>query len=57
MSEAMRKILESKRELRKQLAVRPFSEKVQMLERLRDRSRAIAASPLRRQAVKKVSRS
>jgi hypothetical protein len=44
----MHKILESKREARKGLAARPFSEKVKLLEKLRDRSLAIAASPLRR---------
>ena len=62
MSEWMRKVLEAaaerrrardvsgatKREARKRLAARPFSEKVKLLEKLRDRSLAIAGSPLRR---------
>ena len=47
MSDWMRKVLESKREMRKRLAALPFSEKVKVLEKLRDRSRAIASSPLR----------
>ena len=42
MSEWMRKLLESKRAKRKQLAALPFSEKVKILEKLRDRSLAIA---------------
>jgi hypothetical protein len=50
MSERMRKILEGKREARKRLAALPFSEKVRLLEQLRDRSRAIASNPLRRVA-------
>jgi hypothetical protein len=44
----MRKILESKRVARQRLATLPFAEKIQILERLRDRSRAIADSPLGR---------
>jgi hypothetical protein len=48
MSEWLRAILESKRAARRQLAVLPFSEKTRILEKLRDRSRAIAESPLRR---------
>ncbi len=47
MSDWMQKILESKRAARKRLAALPFSEKVKLLEKLRDRSRAIAANPLR----------
>jgi hypothetical protein len=47
MSEWMRKILESKREMRQRLATLPFAEKVKILEQLRDRSQAIAKSPLR----------
>jgi hypothetical protein len=43
----MRKILESKRAMRQRLAVLPFANKVKILEQLRDRSRAIAQSPLR----------
>jgi hypothetical protein len=49
MSERMRKILESKRAMRRRLASLPFTDKVKLLEQLRDRSRAITASPLRRQ--------
>jgi len=48
MTEWMRAILESKRERRRQLSALPFSEKVKLLEKLRDRSLAIANSPLRR---------
>ena len=48
MSKWIRAILESKREMRRRLAVLPFSEKVKLLEKLRDRSLAIASSPLRR---------
>jgi len=44
----MRQVLESKREMRKRLAALPFSEKLVLLEKLRDRSLAIASSPLRR---------
>jgi hypothetical protein len=40
----MRQIPESKRAMRQHLATRPFSEKVALQERLRDRSLAIAAS-------------
>lgn len=47
MSEWMRKILESKRAMRQHLAALPFADKVRILEQLRDRSRAIAESPLR----------
>jgi hypothetical protein len=54
MSELMRRILESKREARKRLAALPFSEKVRLLEQLRDRSLAIAASPLRRRVSPRV---
>jgi len=48
MSEWMRKILESKRAMRRHLATLPFADKVKILEQLRDRSRTIAESPLRR---------
>jgi hypothetical protein len=44
----MRKILESKRAMRKQLASLTFSEKVAILEKLRDRSLLIASSTIRR---------
>jgi hypothetical protein len=52
MSEWMRKILESKRATRNRLATLPFSEKVKILEKLRDRSIAIASSPLKKQSAK-----
>ncbi len=48
MSDRMRKILESKREMRQRLAALPFADKVKLLEQLRDRALAIAASPLKR---------
>jgi hypothetical protein len=48
MSNRLRKILESKRALRKRLAALSFSEKIVLLEQLRDRSLLIASSPLRR---------
>ena len=44
MSDQMRKILESKREMRQRLAALPFADKVKLLEQLRDRSLAISAS-------------
>ena len=47
MSEWMRKVLESKRENRKRLAALPFSEKLVILEQLRDRSLLLASNPLR----------
>jgi hypothetical protein len=50
MTEWMRKILESKRMMRQHLATRSFSEKVAILEKLRDRSLAIAKSDVRRKA-------
>jgi hypothetical protein len=40
----------SKREMRKRLAALSFSEKVKILERLRDRSLALAAGRLRRKS-------
>ena len=40
------------KERRKRLASLPFSEKVKILEKLRDRNRAIAASGLRRMKVR-----
>ena len=47
MSEFMRRMLESKREARSRLAQLPFSEKLALLEKLRDRSLLIARNPLR----------
>lgn len=52
MSDWLRKILESKREMRRRLAALPFAEKVKLLEQLRDRSRAIAASPLKQKSAR-----
>jgi len=52
MSEWMRAILESKRKMRRQLSTVPFTEKARLLEKLRDRSLAIAESPLRRRSQK-----
>jgi hypothetical protein len=49
MSDRMRKFLESKRAMRKQLAALPFADKIKLLEQLRDRALAIAASPLKQQ--------
>ena len=48
MSDWLRQILESKRAMRRRLVALPFADKVKLLEQLRDRSRAIAASPLKR---------
>jgi hypothetical protein len=47
MSEWMRKVLESKRAMRHRLRELPFSEKIKILEKLRDRDLAIARNPLR----------
>ena len=44
--------MESKRALRHRHAVLPFAGKIALLEKLRDRSLAIAVSPLRRRAVR-----
>ncbi len=49
MSEWIRRVLESKRAMRQKLQALPFSEKLELLEKLRDRSLEIARSPLRRQ--------
>jgi hypothetical protein len=49
MTDFMRKVMDSKRKTRNRLAQLPFSQKLVLLERLRDRSLLIAASPLRRQ--------
>jgi hypothetical protein len=55
MTDRMRKILESKRAQRRRLRALSFSEKVKLLEKLRERSLAIARSPLRRRQRTKVS--
>lgn len=51
----IRQILESKRAARQQLSALPFAEKIKILEKLRDRSLAIAQNPLRRAPVRKIS--
>jgi hypothetical protein len=48
MSERMRRILESKRAMRRKLSALPFADKVKLLEQLRERSLLIASSPLKR---------
>ncbi len=52
MSDLMRKVLESKRAARERRQALPFSEKLKLLEKLRDRSLAIAQSPLRKRVGK-----
>jgi hypothetical protein len=47
MSPWMRKLTESKAAARKRLRELPFAQKLKLLEKLRDRSLAIARSPLR----------
>ena len=42
----------SKQEMRKRLAALTFSEKIRILEKLRDRSLALAASGQRREATR-----
>ena len=44
MTEQLRRILESKRTQRTRLAALPFAEKLRLLEKLRTRTLAIAAS-------------
>jgi len=56
MSAWMRKVLESKRAARRRLRALSFSEKLTLLEKLRDRSLAIARSPLKRQSVNRLDR-
>jgi len=48
MTELMKKILAGKRESRKRLAALPFAEKLLLVEKMRNRSRLIASSPLRK---------
>jgi len=54
MSDWMRKVLESKRATRRRLRLLSFSEKLKLLEKLRDRSLVIARSSLRGQQRHKV---
>jgi len=42
------KLIEGKKEMRKRLAALSFTEKINILEKLRDRDRAISAAGLRR---------
>jgi hypothetical protein len=55
MNELMDKILAGKRASRKQLAALPFARKLELVEKMRDRSLLIASSPLRRQIQRPVS--
>lgn len=41
MTDALRRILESKRALRRELAARPIAEKLRMLDEMRERELAI----------------
>jgi hypothetical protein len=43
----MQEMLESKRTARKDIVALPFARKLELLEKLRDRSLLIASSPLR----------
>ncbi len=54
MNELMEKILAGKRESRKQLAALPFAQKLALVEKMRDRSRLIAASSSRRQIPRQI---
>lgn len=47
MSESIRKTLEGKRAARQRLAMLPFTEKIHLLEKLRDRSLAIRQSAVK----------
>lgn len=49
MNDLLRKILEDKRTTRQLRRELPFSEKIKILEKLRERSLAIAKNPLQRQ--------
>ena len=48
--------MDTDKERRKRLASLPFSEKLKILEKLRERSRVIAASDLRKMAVRRQRR-
>jgi hypothetical protein len=50
MSNWMQQLLESKRAARRQAAALPFARKLDLLERLRERSLLLASSPLRQRA-------
>ena len=51
MKQALNKVVQDKRDGRAALAQRSFSEKVAVLEKLRERNHAIAANPLRSAAI------
>ncbi len=55
MSDWMRNVLESKRAARLRLQGLSFSEKIKLLEKLRQRSLAIAQSPLRQRQKRQAS--
>jgi len=48
----LEKIIEGKKKMRKRMAALSFTEKIKILEQLRDRERAIAAAGLRRRPTK-----
>jgi hypothetical protein len=48
MTEGMQKVLESERAMRTRLATLPFSEKLVLLERMRERHIAVSSSGLKR---------
>jgi hypothetical protein len=48
--------MDKDKERRKRLAALPFSEKLKILEKLRERSRVIAASGLRKMAIRQQKR-
>ncbi|MGD0814124.1 MAG: hypothetical protein ABSA83_11005 [Verrucomicrobiota bacterium] len=54
MNELMDKILAAKKRSRQQLAALPFTEKVRLVEMMRDRSLLIAKNPLRTQNLRTV---
>jgi hypothetical protein len=49
MSELMTRVLENKQKGREDLANLPFEEKIALIEKMKERGMAIAASPLRKQ--------
>lgn len=56
MSPLMKKMLEGKKARRKELAALSFEEKLELVEKMRDRSLLLASNPLRRKAVQNSSR-
>jgi hypothetical protein len=53
MNDLQLKVLEDKRATRQRLRGLPFSEKIKILEKLRERSLALAKNPLRRRKTPK----